>query len=121
MSKLGGGPGVLDTGGGALDIHILAPTGPFQITVATVTDTAANPIAVALTDRVSLSIRNKDATDTVYFGSSAAVTADNTASGGWEIGPGEDFNVDLDSGNVFFLITPAGQSAVVKILEIAST
>lgn len=120
MSKLGGGPGLLSTDGTPLDIHILAPTGPFEITVTTVTSTAANPIGAPLTDRVSLSIRNKDGANTVYFGD-ATVTADNAATGGWEIGPGEDLNIDLDSTNVFFLVTPAGQTAVVKILEIAST
>lgn len=103
------------------DVHILAPTGPFSITVGTATAAAANPIAVPLTGRVSLSIRNKDPANTIYFGASVAVTADDTATGGWEIGPGEDFNVDLDSSESFFLITPAATTAVYKILEIAST
>jgi hypothetical protein len=103
------------------EVHILAPTGPFEITVATVTDSAASPIAFPLSGRVSLSIRNKAAASVVYFGDSAAVTADDSATGGWEIAPLEDFNIDLDSSNVFFLITPLGQTAVVKILEIAST
>lgn len=102
------------------DVHIRAPTGPFTISVATVTSVAADPIPVPLAARVSLSIRNKGAV-TVYFGEDAFVTADDTATGGWEIGPGEDFNVDLDDSNSFFLITPAASSAVVKIFEIAST
>lgn len=100
------------------DVHILAPTGPFNITPYTVTTTAANPLAIPLTARVSLSIRNKGA-NTVYFGN-ATVTADDTVTGGWEIGPGEDFNIDLDDSNVFYLIVASGTSTV-KILEIAST
>jgi hypothetical protein len=102
------------------EVHLLAPTGPFKVTRATVGDTAANPLSAALTDRVSLSIRNKSGSVTVYFGT-ATVTADNTVTGGWEIGPNEDFNIDLDASNVFYLIVPSTQSAIVKILEIAST
>jgi hypothetical protein len=113
--------GTVSVSGGSMDVHILAPTGPFLISVATASSVVANPLGSALTDRVSLSIRNKSATVTVYFGTSVAVTADDTATGGWEIGPGEDFNIDLDSSEVFYLVTPAAQTAVVKILEIAST
>lgn len=103
-------------------VNIAAPTGPFSIRVATVTAVAADPLGgLPLTDRVSISIRNKDGANTIYFGKDASVTADDTATGGWEIGPGEDFNIDLDDSNAFYLICPAGQSAVVKILEIAST
>lgn len=102
------------------DVHILAPTGPFEITVATVTDTAANPVGAALASRVSLSIRNKDPANVVYFGT-ATVTADDAATGGWEIGPNEDFNIDLDDSNVFYLRTTPGDTALVKIIEIAST
>ena len=100
--------------------NIAAPTGPFNISIATANSTASNPLGAPLSDRVSLSIRNKSPTVTVYFGKDNTVTADDTATGGWEIGPGEDFNVDLNDSNVFYLITPAAQTAVVKILEIAS-
>lgn len=103
--------------GGA--VNFKSPTGPFYITVATVTTVAANPIGAALTNRVSLSIRNKSAVNTVYFGASNTVTADNTATGGWEIGPQEDFNIDLDATNSFYLISTG--AAIVKIMEIAST
>lgn len=103
-------------------VNISAPTGPFSITVTSVSDTAADPLGGSpLAARVSIAIRNKSATVTLYFGSSAAVTADDTATGGWEIGPGEDFNIDLDDSEAFYLIAPGGESAVVKILEIAST
>lgn len=107
---------------GLVAANITAPTGPFYISVGTATAVAADPLSgTPLTDRVSLSVRNKSATVTIYFGKTAAVTPDDTATGGWEIGPGEDFNIDLDDTNDFYLITPAGQTAVYKILEIAST
>lgn len=98
-----------------------APTGPIKNSIATVTDVAADPIPSPLTNRVSVSIRNKAVADSVYIGGLSTVTADNSASGGWEIGPGEDFNVDLDDSHVFFLIAEAGKTPLVKILEIASS
>jgi hypothetical protein len=103
------------------EINIRAPTGPFAITVATATSTAANPLSTPLTSRVSLSIRNKSTTVTIYFGKDNTVTADNASTGGWEIGPGEDFNIDIDDTTAFYLITPAATTALVKIFEIAST
>jgi hypothetical protein len=102
------------------DFRFAAPTGPFNITVVTATDIATNPLVAPITQRVALSIRNRDLLNTVYFGKSALVTADDTATGGWEVGPNEDFHIDLDDSNNFFLITPAGQTAKVKILEISS-
>jgi len=120
VSKLGGGPGLLDSSGNPIDVKIKAPTGPFLVTTVTVADTAADPLTAALTDRVSLSIRNKDLADTVYIGPANTVTADNAATGGWEIGPGEDLNIDLDDTNVFFLIAETGKTPLIKILEIAS-
>lgn len=101
------------------EINIKAPTGPFEITVGTATDTATNPLIAPLADRVSLSIRNKG-TETIYFGKTAAVTADDTVTGGWEVGPGEDFNIDLQDTQSFYLITESGKTATYKILEIAS-
>lgn len=98
-----------------------APTGPLRNSVTTITDTAADPIPVPLANRVSVSVRNKDPVDTVYLGATNTVTADDAATGGWEIGPGEDFNLDLDDSNVFFLIAAAGKTPLVKILEVAST
>lgn len=98
-----------------------APTGPIKRRVVTVNDVAADPILVPLANRVSLVVRNKSALNTIYLGEDATITPDDTATGGWEIGPGEDFSLDLSEDNNFFLIAPAGQSAIVKILEIASS
>ena len=99
---------------------VSGPTGPFKITPVTITDTASNPVPTPLTNRVSVSIRNLSALTTIYFGSALTVTPDNAATGGWDIGPGEDFHLDLDDSNLFYMIAPSGESAVVKILEIAS-
>lgn len=102
------------------DVNIKAPTGPFLVSVASVGTTATNPIPTPLTARVSLSIRNKSETETIYFGHDNTVTPDDTATGGWEIGPGEDFNIDLDDTNDFYLIA-AVPNVPVKFFQIAST
>lgn len=102
------------------DVNIKAPTGPFRVQVVLVGTSASNPVPIPLVARVSLSIRNKSTTETVYFGHDNLVTADDTATGGWEIGPGEDFNIDLDDGNAFYLISTSS-NVPVKVLEIAST
>ena len=104
-----------------LSVGVSAPTGPLRRSVVNVTDVAADPIAIPLANRVALTIRNKDPVHTVYLGEDNTITQDDLATGGWEIGPGEDFSIDLSEDNVFFLIAPAGQSVIVKILEIASS
>lgn len=93
-----------------------APTGPLRTSQATVTDTSANPIPTALTNRVALVVRNTDSVESVFLGESSGVGV-----AGWEIGPNEDFSIDLDSTNVFYLIANIGKSVVVKFLEIASS
>lgn len=118
MSKLGGGPGI--TSASILgDVKIRAPTGPFLITNYTVTDVASEPIAVPLTDRVSIGITNESGTITIYFGNSDVT--DTGATKGRRIGPNEDFNIDLDDSGTFYLVAPSGQTAAVNIIEIAST
>jgi len=101
-------------------VNISAPTGPPLVSVHTIGLGAVNPLASNLPDRVSLSIRNKSGTATLYFKEDNTVTADDTATGGWEIGPGEDFNIDLDDSNNFFLISDEA-ACKIKILQIAST
>jgi len=99
---------------------VAAPTGPFKITVGTATDVASDPLPIPLNNRFSLSIRNMDPVVTMYVGASPLVTADNASTGGWDVGPGEDFHLDLSDANAFYLITPTGLTALFKILEIAS-
>ena len=102
------------------DVNVRAPTGPFLVQVVTIGLVAVNPLPAPLSARVSLSIRNKSTTGTLYFKESNTVTADDSATGGWEIGPGEDFTIDIDDNNTFYLISnEAGVKA--KIIEIAST
>lgn len=108
---------------GSISASAAAPTGPFEVTIATVTDVASNPLVVPLSNRVSLSIRNLSAVTTIYLEKNATVTPDSIpgGTGGWEINPLEDLNLDLDENNIFFLVAPAGQTATIKIFEIASS
>ena len=102
------------------NVNFKAPTGPFLITNHTIGMTAVDPLPTPLTGRVSLSIRNRSTIDSIYFGADNTVTADDTATGGWQIGPREDFNIDLDATNSFYLIASTS-GIIVKILQIAST
>lgn len=100
---------------------VAAPTGPIKRLVHTVTAIAIDPIATPLSNRVSLTILNLSATVTVFIGEDNTITADNSATGGYDIPPQGEFSLDLDDSNNFFLIAPTGQTAIVKILEISST
>jgi hypothetical protein len=122
MSRLGGGPGSRElsiTG----EVNIKAPTGPFEITTALITDTASNPLGAALASRVSLSIRNTDSANSVFLGKNGSVVATLApgTTSGWELFPNSaDQNLDLDAGETFFLICAAGKTALVQLFEIAS-
>ena len=101
-------------------VHIASPTGPFNVSGATVGLAAANPIPTPLANRVSVSIKNKSTSATVYFGHAITVTADDTATGGWDIEPGGDLNIELDVANVFYLVSNEANTKI-KIFQIAST
>lgn len=102
-------------------ISATAPTGPLKRTVVTVTDVAADPLTAAQTGRISIIIRNKSQVETIFFGEDNSITADDTSTGGWEIGPGEDFALDISDANNFFLKAAAGKTAIVKLLENKTT
>ena len=89
-----------------------------QVTVVTVTDTAQALPAAALVNRNSILIQNKDTTTTIYILNDAAV-ATSGANEGWEVDPQSTFSVDITEDIALYAIAPAGQSAVVKVLELA--
>lgn len=98
-----------------------APTGPTKVTGATIGTSASNPLSgLVLSGRVSLSLRN-NGPGVVYYKEDSGVTADdNDVTGGWDINPGENFNIDLDDSNDFYLISTQANTKV-KFLQIAST
>jgi len=92
-----------------------------KITTITVSDTAIVIPATALTDRNSMSIYNKSTTTIVYIGPSNSVAAssvDGTTSG-WEIDPGSYFSLDIKDDIEIYAICPSGESAQLKIMELA--
>lgn len=110
--------------GGIEDLNATVyPTGlanDFRITTMNVTDVAAPVPATALAARVALSITNLDAAEILYVGKST-VTA-NQALGitaGWEVGPGESFNIDIGSTLILYGRAEAGKTILVKILEVS--
>jgi hypothetical protein len=90
-----------------------------RITTLTVGDTATALPATAFSNRESISIQNKG-TVTVYLGNSD-VTADTVVgtTSGYELLPGGFFNIDITPDIVLYGRCASGQSAIIKILEIA--
>lgn len=106
---------VLSTGG------TFTPSG-FQndavVTTLSVDGKATAIPGTALSGRNSISIFNKSATDTLYIGKDATVTADNTPTGGWEIGPRETLNETVSDAVGYFGIT-TGATITVKVRELS--
>ena len=92
----------------------------FRITTMNVPDTATAIPAVALADRVAMSITNLDAVEILYLGK-ITVTADRVlgTTAGWEVGPGESFNVDIADSIVIYGRAEATKTILVKVLEIS--
>jgi len=95
-------------------------TNAFRITTMTVPDTATALPATPLTDRVAISVTNLDATEILYIGNSD-VTADRAlgTTAGWEVGPGESFNVDVTDSIIIYGRAEASQTILIKVLEIS--
>lgn len=88
------------------------------VKVVTVSGTATAIPTTALAGRNAISIFNKSFTDTLYIGKDNTVTADDTATGGWEIGPRETLNEPVSDKVSYFGITTGG-SVTVKVRELA--
>lgn len=103
------------------NVHIEAPTGPTKVSGATIGVAAVNPlVGNVLANRVSLAFRNIGP-GVIYYKEDALVTADDDpVTGGWDINPGENFNIDLDASNAFYLISTLANTKV-KFLQIASS
>jgi hypothetical protein len=86
-----------------------------------VTDTATLLPAAALADRNAISIVNLSGADTLYIGEAATVTADRAlgVTAGWEVGPGESFNVDITDDIAIYGVAEAGKTITIKVLEIS--
>lgn len=95
-------------------------TTAIRTTTMTVTDVATPLPAVPLANRQAIAIVNLDAAEVLYIGNSN-VTADRVAgnTAGWEVNAQEGFNLDVTDTIVLYGIAEAGQSILVKIMEIA--
>jgi hypothetical protein len=73
--------------------------------------------ATAASGRNHISIHNKSETQTLYYAFVNTVTADDAATGGFEIPPQGYANLDLKEGVVVYGIYPTS-TEVVKVLEL---
>lgn len=85
-----------------------------EITVQSVGTVAAKIPLTPLTDRNFIMIHNKGPS-TLYIGESD-VTADDTATGGWEIASGQVFVVDIRDDLEIYGVVASGSNTV-KIFE----
>lgn len=115
-----------------LDVNILGgtvsgtftPSGLFtagKITTMNVTDSAIALPSTPLSGRNSLSLTNLSLTDTLYIGFSTGVTANRTIgiNAGWEVGPQEGFNLDIQDDIIIYGITETGKTILIKVMELA--
>lgn len=101
-----------------------SPTGlstGFLVTTMTVGDTAIEIPSTPLTARNSLEIHNLSLTTTVFIGPDNAVTADrvNGSTSGKEVPANSVWNIDVTDAIVLWGICPTGESAQIKVMEIA--
>jgi hypothetical protein len=116
----------------AADVNVLNQidvTGEFSVsglreairtTTMTVSDTAIPLPAVALTNRNSITIVNFSTTEILYIGNSN-VTADRVVgvTSGYEVNPGEGFNLDITDDIVLYGVFETGASSLIKVTELA--
>jgi len=90
-----------------------------KTTVATVTSTAALLVPMnSRPGRVKIIFQNKgDAV--VYVGFDSGVTADDTATGGFEVDCGDVLTLDVSECLDLYVVTPSGETSTVKIIELA--
>lgn len=134
--RLGDGVDLVDVtdinGKIGLDVNVLNDTltGEFtqtglktqgKITTLDITDTVSPIPATALVGRNSLSLTNLSTTDTLYVGFNTNVTASRAlgVNAGWEVGPNEGFNLDIQDDIIIYGITETGVTVRVKIMELA--
>jgi len=91
-----------------------------RVTTMDVGDTAVAIPASAFASRNAISIYNKSTSQTIYI-NDINVTADNVlgTTSGWEIPPNGYFNVDITPDIIIYGRCESGQSARIKVLELA--
>lgn len=96
----------------------VAAPGPILVSGATVTSTSAAFPSTNQTNRATLSVRNLDASQSIWVVNSSGITKATAGTAIWEIGPDETFNVDFNDTNQLFLVADSGQNVDIQILEI---
>lgn len=88
------------------------------VTTLDIGTTSAKIPTTNLTARRHVVIYNTDASSTLYLGPTTGVTADNVVgtTSGWEVGPGDQFHVDItDTIDIYGIV--ASGTVRVKVAE----
>lgn len=97
----------------------LAAPGPMLPTGDTVGDVSAEFPAVNQIGRAAFSIRNVSITgENMYIVRATGVSLAASLPHKWTIGPNESINTDFDDTNKVTLVSEAGKSVPIEILEI---
>lgn len=91
-----------------------------KTTTMNVGDTATAIPATPLTGRNSITIVNYSTTEILYIGN-ITVTADRVVgiTSGYEVNPGEGFNLDITEDIVLYGRAETGQTILIKVTEVA--
>lgn len=118
----------------ALDVSIAGSTGSItgeftptglkvegKVTTMLVTDTVTAIPLLPLSERNSISLTNLSTIDTLYVGFHTGITADQAlgTTAGWEVGPQEGFNLDIQDDVILYGITETGKTIKIKVMELA--
>jgi len=109
----------ITTDGEPLDANF-APSGlriRLKISNIAITDSASPIPAIALADRNSIIIQNKDPLETLFIGESDVEASG--ASEGWEVAPTSFFSTDIKNNIVLYGIAPTGKTINIKVMELA--
>lgn len=89
-------------------------------TTLSVSTTAIPLPAIPLANRNAMSIRNLSQTDVLYIGFDSSVTADSVVgiTSGWQLGPNEGFNIDVQGSIPIYGIAASG-SILVQVMELS--
>lgn len=106
-----------DGGSAALEVSPAGLRVRLKITNIVVTDIASPIPLIALSERNSIIIQNRDVSETIFIGESD-VQASGTLEG-WELSPTSFFSTDITEDIVLYGIAPTGKTVNLKVMELA--
>lgn len=103
-----------------IDVQLSGLNVAMKITTMNVTGTAGKVPLTPLAARNAIAVSNLSPGDTIYVGPSNVVAGRGIGTtAGWEVGPGETFNLDITENIELYAVAETGVTVLVKVLELA--